>query len=76
MKQGYCKEKEMPEYIIRITSTVEILEKVEERVIKAETLAEARREAAYILGEKYALKPDVVADVKEKEENKPKVTEF
>jgi len=61
----------MPEYIIRILKQVEVLQKVEERVITAMSEASARREAAYILGEEFADRPDIVTDVEEK---KPDVT--
>jgi hypothetical protein len=47
------------------------LQKVEERVITAMSEASARREAAYILGEEFADRPDIVTDVEEK---KPDVT--
>ena len=56
----------MPDYIIRILRQVEILQKVEERIITAMSEASARREAAYILGEEFADRPDIVTDVEEK----------
>lgn len=56
----------MPEYIVRILKQVEILQKVEERIITAMSEASARREAAYILGEEFADRPDIVTDVEEK----------
>jgi hypothetical protein len=55
----------MPHYIIRITKQVEILEQVEETAVDAPSLAAAKREAAYLLGEKYADQADVQADVRE-----------
>jgi hypothetical protein len=57
----------MPQYIIRIIKQVQILQKVEERVIEAPSLASAQREAAFILGENYADQPDIEAETGEKE---------
>ena len=62
----------MPDYIIRILKQVEILQKVEERVITAMSEASARREAAYILGEEFADRPDIVTDVEEKKPEEKK----
>lgn len=65
----------MPEYIIRIIRQVQILEKVEEKVVNVPTLAAAQREAAYILGEKYADQVDIVAETGEKEQEEKKSNE-
>lgn len=62
----------MPEYIIRILKQVEILQKVEERIITAMSEASARREAAYILGEEFVDRPDIVTDVEEKKPEETK----
>lgn len=56
----------MPEYIIRILKQIEILQKVDERVINAPSEASARREASYILAEEFADKPEIVTEVEEK----------
>ena len=56
-------------YIIRITKQVEVLQTVEEHEIEAGSIAEAQREATYLLGEKYAMQSDITADVKEKVES-------
>ena len=55
----------MPHYIIRILKQVEILEQVDESAVDAPSLAAAKREAAYLLAEKFAGEADVEADVKE-----------
>lgn len=56
----------MPDFLIRILRQVEVLQKVEERIITATSEASARREVAYILGEEFADRPDIVTDVEEK----------
>jgi hypothetical protein len=63
----------MPDFIIRIMKQVVVLQKVEERVIQAPSLASAQREAAFILGEEYPMKEDIVAETEEKtgESKKP-----
>jgi len=60
----------MPEYIIRILKQVEVLQKVDERVITAPSEASARREASYILGEEHAGDVSVVAETEEKKDGK------
>ena len=53
----------MPRYIIRISRVV--LEQVEETELDAPSLAAAKREASYILNDKFVDQTDVEADVKE-----------
>ena len=56
----------MAEFIIRIMKQVVVLQKVEERVIQAASLSSAQREAAFILGEEFPMKEDIVAETEEK----------
>ncbi len=57
----------MPEYIIRILRQVEVLQKVDERVIEAPSESFAKREAMYILAEQFPDSPDIVTEVSEKQ---------
>lgn len=56
----------MPDFLVRILRQVEVFQKVEERTITAPSEASARREASYILAEKFADQPDIIIDIDEK----------
>jgi hypothetical protein len=60
----------MPEYVIRVLRSVEIFEKVEEVIVEAGSLGEAKDKAFDKVAEKYAQDFNIITDVKEKEKEK------
>jgi len=62
----------MPDFLIRILRQIDIFQKIEERTITAPSEASARREAAYILAEEFADKPEIVTEVEEKKPDETK----